>query len=446
MDRKFYLVLIIISLFFIPISPTLFDSNIQISDIGINHSQGRDDGSSSSINITEIGPFESLIETWNAENGTKYPVVYLKEPFHFEGNLSHSNGQSLGEKCLNIYLDPEENIRPIETIQSTNNNGSFQWFSGDPSQNPALRGIETTGGKLEGFRTLRIAFEPDSNVPGGCDSDNSSDGSYLDIDILVRSRVNIQVLQSWSFVDENGVLEGDLVVGEVALLRDRLDLAIENEKVSFLRQYYSYSEEWVTELVINSTTNEQGRAGFEWEFGGRTCEGQPCPGLWRIIAHYPGSMFFAPSQDNISHELQYKQTVTSDSNVGEAGSEDENWNTAMNIVEISALIVSLISLLLYLVLRNRETESDLDELADKIVSKQNSIEKTKHKIENTDMETSETTQNHEQTPKLEAHDSDSKQDLENPEKNVTIVQNITYNIRDSSIVGDLNTGKNSDLE
>jgi len=341
MDKKFYLVLIMTSLFFIPISPTFFDSNIQISDIGINHSQGRDDGSSSSINITEIGPFESSIETWNAENGTEYPVVYLKEPFHFEGNLSHSNGQSLGEKCLNIYLDPEENIRPIATIHSTNNNGSFQWFSGDLSQNPSLKSIETTGGKMEGFRTLRIAFEPDLNVPGGCDSDNSSDGSYLDVDILVRSRVGIQVLQTWSFDSENSLLEGDLVVGEIALLRDRIDLAIENEEVSFLRQYYSYAEEWVTEGESHSTTNEQGRAGFEWEFDGRTCEGQPCSGLWRIIAHYPGSMFFAPSQDNITHELRYKQSETSDNNVVEEA-EGENWRTAMDVVEISALIVSLI--------------------------------------------------------------------------------------------------------
>ena len=71
---------------------------------------------------------------------------------------------------------------------------------------------------------------------------------------------------------------------------------------------------------------------------------------------------------------------------------------------------------------------------------------TKHKIENTDMKTSEITQNHEQIPKMETHDSDSKQDLEDSGKHVSIVQNITYNIQDSSIVGDLNTEINSDLE
>ncbi|MDP6235807.1 MAG: hypothetical protein QF364_08200, partial [Candidatus Poseidoniaceae archaeon] len=235
---------------------------------------------------------------------------------------------------------------------------------------------------------------------------------------------------------------GELVVGEVALLRDRLDLAIENEKVSFQCQYYSFSGEWVTELVINSTTNEQGIAGFEWEFEGRTCEGQPCPGVWRIIAHYPGSMFFSPPQDNISFELQYKQPVKSDSNVVDAGSEGENWDAAMDIVEISALIISLISLILYLVVRNKEKDSDLDELAEKIVSKQKFIEKT----ENNDTKSSGITLNQELLPTTETHDNDSKQDLEDAGKNVTIVQNITYNIQDSSIVGDMNAGINSDTE
>ena len=40
----------------------------------------------------------------------------------------------------------------------------------------------------------------------------------------------------------------------------------------------------------------------------------------------------------------------------------------------------------------------------------------------------------------------SKQDLEDAGKNVTIVQNITYNIQDSSIVGDMNAGINPDTD
>ena len=452
MERKFYVVLIITCLFFIPISPTFSPSNnMQITDDIFKHTQGRDDGSSTSINITEIGPFKFSVETFVApNNGTEFPVLYLKESFHINAVLSQSNGQSAGDKCLNIYIDPQENIRPISSINTNESDGMIEWFSGNSSQNPTLRGIETTGGKLEGFRLLRVAFEPDANVMGGCNKDSSGtlNGSHMDIVVLVKSRIDIQVQQSWSFVDENGISEGDLVAGEVVLIRDRLDLAVENETVSFLRQYYSYSEEWVAEVVINSTTNEQGIAGFEWEFEGRTCEGQPCPGVWRIIAHHPGSMFFAPSQDNIGYEVQYQQPLDEweRTNVVDAVFEDENWDTAMNIVEISALIISLISLLLYLVVRNKEKESDLDELAEKIVSKQKSIEKTEHKTGNTDTKTSEITQSQEQIPTMETHDSDLKQDLEDAGKNVTIVQNITYNIQDSSIVGDMNAGINPDTD
>ena len=420
---------------------------MQISGDLIKYTQGRDDGSSTTMNVTEIGPFKSSVETFIApNNGTEFPVLYLRESFHVDAILSQSDGQPVGDKCLNIYIDPQENIRPISSINTNELDGMIEWFSGNSSQNPSLRGVETTGGKLEGFRVLRVAYEPTEDLSniGGCGEDSSDtlNGSHMDIVVLVRSRADIQVHQSWSYVGENGLSGGELVVGEVALLRDRLDLGIENEKVSFQCQYYSYSEDWVTELVINSTTNEQAIARFEWEFEGRTCEGQPCPGVWRIIAHYPGSMFFAPPQDNISFELQYKQPVKSDSNVVDAGSEDENWDTAMDIVEISALIISLISLLLYLVLRNKEKESDLDELAEKIVSKQKFIEET----EITDTQSSVTTQNQEQFSTMETHDNDLKQDLEDAGKNVTIVQNITYNIQDSSIVGDMNTGINSDAE
>ena len=65
---------------------------------------------------------------------------------------------------------------------------------------PSLKGVETTGGKLEGFRTLRVAFEPDRNVPGGCDKDISNvlNGSSMDLTVLVRSRIDLQVLESWS--------------------------------------------------------------------------------------------------------------------------------------------------------------------------------------------------------------------------------------------------------
>ena len=37
---------------------------------------------SSNLKITEIGPFKSAIDSYTMENGTEYPVLYLRESFH----------------------------------------------------------------------------------------------------------------------------------------------------------------------------------------------------------------------------------------------------------------------------------------------------------------------------------------------------------------------------
>jgi len=265
--------------------------------------------SNSTLSVMEVGPFKSSVESWMAPNGSTYPVLYLKESFHIDAKLTQSNGQYVGGKCLNIYLDPEQNVRPIATIRTNELDGTIEWFSGDQLQNPSLKGVETTGGKLEGFRTLRVAFEPDLRVAGGCDKDSSNvlNGSSMDIEILVRSRVDLQVKQTWSHSGSNGVPEGTAIIGEIALLRDRLDLAVENEEVWFVRQFYSEDNEWVKEGVNKTKTNEQGHASFEWAFDGKTCNGVDCEGRWRIIAYYPGSTYFSESQDNITHEVVWAE-------------------------------------------------------------------------------------------------------------------------------------------
>ena len=265
--------------------------------------------SNSTLQIAEVGPFKSNVETFVAQNnGTAFPVLYLKESFHIDAILTQSNGQYVGGKCLNIYLDPQKNVRPLASIFTRESDGTIEWFSGDPDQNPGLKGVETTGGELEGFRLLRVAFEPDVNVPGGCDKDTSNvlNGSHMDIVVLVRSKVDLQLKESWSHVNKNGLDTNDEVHGEVALLRGRLNLAIENEEIFFIREYWdSDSLEWVVEGRNESYTNEQGIASFDWKFAGRTCEGEPCSGDWRIKAYYPGSTLYAESTSNITHEVHY---------------------------------------------------------------------------------------------------------------------------------------------
>ena len=295
--------------------------------------------SNSTLAITEVGPFKSSVDTY-AVDGIPYPVLYLKESFHIDALLTQSNGQAVGGKCLNIYLDPEENVRPIATIRTNDLDGTVEWFSGDPLQNPTLRGVELTGGKKEGFRTLKVAFEPDFNVPGGCDKDveNVLNGSEVEMQVLVRYRVDLQVETNWYYGAEAGVPEGTLIVGEVALLRDRLDIAIENEEIQFIRQYRNESGAWVTmSAATNKTiTNEQGIARFEWSFDGRSCDGVECSGEWQVIAVYAGSQNFQASPNNISFAVDYKAATVAE----EKGFFSPENAMAFSIVLMALLVAS----------------------------------------------------------------------------------------------------------
>ena len=72
------------------------------------------------------------------------------------------------------------------------------------------------------------------------------------------------------YVNNNGLDTNDNVFGEVALLRDRLDLAVENEEIFFVREYWdSDAQEWVVDGGNESYTNEQGIASFDWALQAR---------------------------------------------------------------------------------------------------------------------------------------------------------------------------------
>ena len=263
----------------------------------------------SALSITEVGPFKFSVDTYDID-GVVYPVLYLEESFHVDALLTRANGQAVGGKCLNIYLDPEENTTPIATAQTDHVDGTVEWFSGDPLQNPTLLGVEATDDKLEGLRTLKVAYEPDINVLGGCDEDieNSLNGSEVVVQVLVRSRVDLRVLTGWNYGGEAGIPEGQLVVGEVALLRDRHDLAIENEEIQIILQYRNETGAWVTSTTTPTTTltDEQGIARFEWLFDGPSCDGVECTGEWRVTATYGGSQNFQETQNNITFAVDYK--------------------------------------------------------------------------------------------------------------------------------------------
>lgn len=268
---------------------------------------------SSSIEITEIGPFKSTTDFYATENGTEYPVLYLKESFHIDAVMTGWDGNPIADKCLNIYVDSDENTIPIITV-NTSENGAIEWFSGDPLQNPSLRGVETFGGKLEGIRTIRVAYEPAGGIIGGCEAEPSGNlsTSHDDIEVLTRSRTDLQVKQNWRATGNNSVTDADIVTGEVVLLRDRLDLAVEGENIGFQFSYTTDGTNWTFDHEEFYLTNFQGSASFQWiakfvEHG--DCDVSPCHVVWRISAYHPGSLYFAPAGDNITFDVTVLQPV-----------------------------------------------------------------------------------------------------------------------------------------
>ena len=295
------------------------------------------------IEITEIGPFKSTTSSFITENGTEYPVLYLKESFHIDAIMTGWDGTPMANKCLNLYFDPLENNIPVITV-TTSENGTIEWFSGDAYQNPTLRGVETTGGKLEGLRTIRLAYEPQGGITSGCEADSSGNlsSSYNDIEVLVRSRTDLQLRQKWGYIDadrvdadgdglhdsveEYGTRDGDAVTGEVVLLRDRLDLAVVDENIMFKFDYYSESEEsWIFDHEELYPTNFQGIANLNWSakyISNDDCSGDSCHVKWRITALYPGSENFSPASCNITFELVVLPPIVDSDEDGVEDDED----------------------------------------------------------------------------------------------------------------------------
>jgi len=266
--------------------------------------------SNSTLLIEEVGPMLTDVDRYVFQgNGTSIPVLYLKEPFHVHALLQQSNGNTLGGRCLNIYLSPEINPRPIASAVTNDADGRIEWYSGDTEQNPSRRGVEPIGGSgLEGFRTLRVAYEPKLAVNGGCNQEANAvvNGSYMDITVLVRSRVDIILQDTWS---RNGGYQPDeWVNGTVQITRDRLDVPVSGEQVIFVREYWNGSA-WVLENVEYVTTLDNGYASFSWQYTGTDVPGaedgiEAVNGKWRIVVQFRDSPFFQESFLNNTPEIE----------------------------------------------------------------------------------------------------------------------------------------------
>ena len=316
---------------------------------------------SPNIEITEIGPFESTTVSYIVENGTEYPVLYLKESFHIDAIMTGWDGNPIANKCLNIYVDPQVNNVPITTV-NTSENGTIEWFSGDRMKDSSLTGVETTGGKLEGLRTIRVAYEPNGGTVDACDFEQSEDlqSTTFDIVVLVKSRTELLIgitnlIGSYSlewepqmsyysvpyhspgadwFLGVPGIahysrpamlIEGEPISGEIFLMRDHFNKfaarPVENETVLFLREYWSEkNSEWIIAGQNESLSNSMGIASFNWssEFLADNCQHEytqnenalgygVCTNLWRITAYFPGSTLFTESTNNYSRLFEVEQ-------------------------------------------------------------------------------------------------------------------------------------------
>jgi len=267
--------------------------------------------SNSTLEISEVGPFLTDVDKYAFQgNGSEFSVLYLKEPFHIHAQLAQSNGNTLGGKCLNIYLDPDTSARPIAHYYTSDEDGRIEWYSGDPEMNPSRRGVEPNGEKLEGFRTLRVAYEPKKEVPGGCRTEANAvvNGSHADLVVLVRSRVDIILHETWA--RPSGYLEGETISGEVQIMRDRIPNTVEGETVLFKREYWNGSD-WVVDNIDTVVTDEGGIANFTWIYTGTAVAGadgelgaEAVNGLWRINVHFRSSAHFQESYLNNTPELK----------------------------------------------------------------------------------------------------------------------------------------------
>ena len=341
----------------------------------------------STLSITEVGPFESSVDTYSID-GVSYPVLYLKESFHIDAIMTGWDGNPIANKCLNIYVDPQENNIPITTV-NTSENGTIEWFSGDRLQNPSLRGIETTGGKLEGLRTIRVAYEPNGGIADACNAEPSGDlqSTAIDIDVLVKSRTELRIWSQWTpqgsyystpyhspgadwFLGVPGIahysrpamlIEGEHISGDRLLkspyrIYEFAPLPVENEIVYFVREYWSENDsEWIIAGQNESFTNSMGVASFNWssEFIVDNCQHEysentnalgygVCTNLWRITAHFPGSTLFAASTNKHSQLYEVKQFVDSDGDRTNEDDEDDEDDDSLPGFEAWLLILALL--------------------------------------------------------------------------------------------------------
>ena len=144
------------------------------------------------------------------------------------------------------------------------------------------------------------------------------------------------------------IRDSDIIAGEVAILRDRLDLTVEGQRVEFHRQFWNESGEWQTERVEILITNERGSANFSFPYTGETIPGHPewsAPGgKWRVLVH------FESVDANKPYFVEKWLNSTPEIKLGEGASSTSGglWTTQVLILAgISLSTVALVGAMMY---------------------------------------------------------------------------------------------------
>ena len=199
---------------------------------------------STSITLEEVGAFKHTNETYTTPAGIEYPVLYVGETFHLRGQFDDANGDGVADACLNVYVDREHQPTVWATVR-TDQNGSFDWFSGDAEQSFSTSGaLGPINGSMVGFFTVQVAYEPTINATGGCEAEPSPslNASTVDQMFMLKSRVDLVVegvkaVQPSGVDCEEGECSGVYAGGHYALelrvLHDRFDMGVADLNVSY---------------------------------------------------------------------------------------------------------------------------------------------------------------------------------------------------------------------
>ena len=276
------------------------------------------DSGATSVNISELGAFEHTNETYTDSAGNEYPVLFVGETFHLQGGLTDGSGEGIGMKCLNVYVNPETNDQPFSTL-FTDENGLFDWFSGDSEDPFSHTGrIQPINGDLVGFWSVRVAFEPQNATEGGCAADENGThlASHVDAPFLLKSRIDVLNLGvdevqpdgvHCSEVECSGLYAGGTYILNLRLMHDRFDAGVNNVSLTYNA---SLTNESMTSSVQEHVvlTNSTGHAKLHLHVDPDLCcdvEGQA---LWNIsITSEP---FYAMLSSSMEPNFNTTQRVT----------------------------------------------------------------------------------------------------------------------------------------